>query len=501
MASNRASLFVGAGNEEVEKGFDHLIDNFVPSFDPHYDFTSLSNLNTGYIDIFQQLENKYEQNGPTTGNDSPNMPTLSMSFPPTTVSFPEMKAKLTPDTSQAPNQSSIGSSDREIIKSELQRLVRNHENVTSTRFSIQQKRAKLREKRAASTNLGITLMRELNAHFAQEETPSPLLALFEQYQKSWAEYLLTENEYEDEEDKLDEGEYQLENTQQKIKIAIEQYDSDKGFIANLDPIQDQENPAPNVSFEAGAYPPLLAEYLTRCGTLDLVTERLWDLRMEHKEAFDDYQNGIGLRASQPNEDTIDLLTNFKKYEGEILHEKEALEREIEQLKTQCQEKGLFEDSLGLQLTDNELEAPLLDPLQSLPAYKHILWGRGTPRFFESALSQEPVETGAFINKWIFHQLCQSSLEVLQFRQSLSSQNVKVDSDEELLDLALRYWKFDGAAKPVSRPISEPCSDTFKDSGLKPPDMRADDIDLKPTVIHPSEADFTHRRPGKDSEKC
>ncbi|KAF3482759.1 uncharacterized protein GIQ15_02083 [Arthroderma uncinatum] len=416
-------------------------------------------------------------------NNIPMMRSFPLSSPPTSVSFPDITPNLTPNGSRVPDQSSISGSDWEILKSQLLRLVRDHGNVASDRFSIQKRRANLRQKRATSTGLGITLMSELNAHFSKEEphptSPSPLFTLFEQYQKSWTEYLVLENEYNDQEDRLDDREFQLEEVQEKLKKAVERCDTDKDAIADLVSIEDQENLVPSLPFESGEYHPLMAEYLSRRGTLKLVEERLWDLQMEHKEAYEVYKMGRGPRSSQPNGDDIDLLNNFKKYEDEILREREVLETEVEQLKAQCDKQGLSEDLSIPQISDSDSEAPISNPLQSLPAYKHVLWGRDSPRFFESAMPQDSVDTGSYINKWIFHQLCQSSLEVLQLKQSLGSQNLEVGSDEELRDLAMRYWKFDAAAKPVFRPISDACSNDSGDSHVPPANAKATgDVETK-----------------------
>ncbi|EFQ99401.1 hypothetical protein MGYG_02413 [Nannizzia gypsea CBS 118893] len=493
MASNQSSsILMATVGEEVEKvvGHHQLISDFVPSFDSHYDFTSLSSSNTKYTDVGDPLDKLYGRDISRSELSVLAMPTLHLSSPPTTVSFPEIKAKLTPGTSQAPDQSSIATSDWELLKSELQQLVRDHGKVASYRFSTRQQRVKLRQKRATSTNLGINLIRELNAYFAKEDVSSPLLAVFEQFQSSWAEYLAIECEYDNQEDELDDREFQLEETQERIKYAVEQYDTDKGAIAKLGCRGEQASFGPNIVFEGGVYHPLMAEYLSRCGTLDLVNERLWELRVEHTKAFDDYQMGRGL-TEEPNEYAIDLLTNFQKYEEELLREKEALGRETEQLKAQCDELGLSEEPSLMEPVEDLTENTVLDHLQSVPRLKP--WEKDTPQFFESALAQEPVDTGDFINKWIFHQLCQSSLEVLHLKESLKSENMKVESDEELLDLALRYWKFDAANKPVRRPMSEICYDTF-DADMMPTEMKAKMEDLEipnPNVIRSFEAESIH----------
>ncbi|DAA78606.1 TPA_exp: Uncharacterized protein A8136_2391 [Trichophyton benhamiae CBS 112371] len=484
MASKQSSVLTTHIGEELEKEVDQLISEFVPSFDSYYDFTSLSSLNTKDTDVGDLPDMLYERGSSGSEHCVPEIQMLSLSSPPATVSFPEMKAKLTPGTSQAPDQSSIASSDWEILKLELQQLVRDHGKVAKHRFSTRQKRAKLRQKRTASTDLGISLMRELNAHFVREGVSSPLLALFEQYKSSWDEYLAMEREYNDDEDGLDDREFHLEETQEKIKIAVEQYGTDRGAIAKLSHKDEQVDFGPNITYEGGVYHPLMVEYLSRRGTLDLVNERLWELRLEHKEAFNDYQMGRGLTA-EPKEYFIDLLTNFRRYEDEILREKEALERETEQLKAQCDQLGLSEEPSPITPEDDYAAITLSNQLQSLPAHKHLLWEKDTPQFFESALAQEPLDTGEFINKWIFHQLCQSSIQVLHLKESFISENMKVDSEEELLDLALRYWKVDAANKPVRRPMSEIYYDTFN-ANMMPIDVKANNIQLEvPKVPDPS----------------
>ncbi|KAF3891770.1 hypothetical protein GTR04_4599 [Trichophyton interdigitale] len=495
MASKQSSVLTTHIGEELEKEVDQLISEFV-SFDSYYDFTSLSSSNTKYTEIGDPPDMLYERGSSDSEHSVPAVQMLSLSSPPTTVSFPEMKAKLTPGTSRAPDQSSIASSDWEILKLELQQLVKDHGRVAEHRFATRQKRAKLRQKRTTSTDLGINLMRELNVHFASgDHVSSPLLALFEQYKSSWDEYLVMEREYNDDEDGLDDREFQLEGTQEKIKTAVEQYGTDRGAITKLSHKDEQVDFGPNITYEGGVYHPLMVEYLSRRGTLELVNEKLWELRLEHKEAFNDYQMGRGLTA-EPNEYVIDLLTNFRRYEDEILREKEALERETEQLKAQCDQLGLSEEPSPITPADDYAADSLSDQLQSLPAHKHLLWEKDTPQFFESALAQEPLDTGEFINKWIFHQLCQSSIEVLHLKESFISENMKIDSEEELLDLALRYWKVDAANKPVRRPMSEIYYDTFN-ANMMPTNVKANNIQLgapqvpSPSPIRGSGAESTH----------
>ncbi|KAK2875216.1 hypothetical protein FQN49_001686 [Arthroderma sp. PD_2] len=484
MASNLSPVAAHLTSDETEKQVDHSNNESAPSFDSHYYSTSLSSLYTGYSDVPELLERRpHKRDDSKFENDIP-----ILGPPPTTVYFPEITAKLTPNASRVSGQSSISGSDWEILKSALQSLVKDHGKVASSRFFAQQKRRKLQQKRTISTDLGAALMRELNAFFAKEGTSSPIFALFEQYQSSWSEYLAIENEYNNEEDNLDDIEFQLEETQENLKNVVERYDTKKSVIADLVPLEDQENAVSGLAFEGGVYHPLMAKYLSRRGALELAKERLWDLRVEHKEVYEDYKIG---GSSQLDEDAVDLLTNFRKYEDEILREREELEAELEQLKMQCDKQGLNEDIPTSHTLDSEVS--LSDPLQSLeslPAHKHVLWGRGSPRFFETAIQKAPIDTGAYINKWIYHQLCQSSLEVLHLKQSLGAQNLKIDNDEQLRDLALRYWTFDGAAKPVFRAFSEPSSDRSNEPRVRTVNVGAtDNIETKATEnVEPNSAD-------------
>jgi len=80
-----------------------------------------------------------------------------------------------------------------------------------------------------------------------------------------------------------------------------------------------------------------------------------------------------------------------------------------------------------------------------------LWRESVPSFFEDTTSsQDAISITGYINKWLLHQLCQSSFEIHRLRSAPELEKLHLD-ELSFRDLVLDWWSKDAAAvKPVVR---------------------------------------------------
>jgi hypothetical protein len=149
-----------------------------------------------------------------------------------------------------------------------------------------------------------------------------------------------------------------------------------------------------------------------------------------------------------------FLSQFEEYERQICEELAAVEENVKLLKTQCENEGLLERTDDL-TRDFDFEELLLEPtaVQSEDIML-TLWSTQVPAFFEEnpTCSQDVISTTGYINKWLLHQLCQSSLEIHRLRSAPELENLQID-DQTFRDLVLDWWSKDAAAaaKSVMQP--------------------------------------------------
>jgi len=123
-----------------------------------------------------------------------------------------------------------------------------------------------------------------------------------------------------------------------------------------------------------------------------------------------------------------------------------VEENVKLLKTQCENEGLLERTDDL-TRDFDFEELLLEPtaMQSEDILL-TLWSKRSPAFFEEnpTGSQDAISTTGYINKWLLHQLCQSSFEIHRLRSAPELENLQID-DQSFRDLVLDWWSKDAAA--------------------------------------------------------
>lgn len=235
-------------------------------------------------------------------------------------------------------------------------------NVWDLRSQIHQIRASLREKQNVKataedilfrritymTARGLSLTEPSNSSFPGQKSLAQLMSDFQE----------ARNEYGPLEDDCTQLEDQL--SRQEFKLA----QLEDGFFAQLSPNQQagrlsqtalQSPSASEVgdddSENNSEYHPLVVEYLSKLGDLDLLQERLDESRDEKKtlEAEKISRQRFGLNLDPVDQDWLDHAD--EEY-GEITSKLSSLEREVERLKQNC---------LSMNLIDADGEPTRLQP--------------------------------------------------------------------------------------------------------------------------------------------
>ncbi|WEW57109.1 hypothetical protein PRK78_002569 [Emydomyces testavorans] len=368
------------------------------------------------------------------------------------------------------------------------RFTSKHHDVITMRLLARERRVQLKYKRDAVTDLEAEFMKKLNQLLVGLRQDNPkldagLLGIFQQCQEARNAYYSLEDDYNELEQQLGVEEFELDEAGWNLKNAVD--------TNGIDVLLSPEEPPKTVSAEV--YHPLVAQYLSRSGDVALLKEELWNLRSEHDMAQEDQNMKHKFGVSVKDPDLLDLLANFQQYEKEILDDLAVAQKEVQQLKSQCDEQGLLENNQkASQLRSNPLEA-----MDDIP---DLAWSMKSPSFFEESLAKETfaddqISMTDFINKWLLHQLFQSPLDRLRS----SSESNKTCSEIEISDLEIGCDK-DHSAKAIpviplgipasNRPMSAPTDmekvrDTFSPENLdcRPQTSRLDAV--KPVVTKAS----------------
>ncbi|KMU92065.1 hypothetical protein CIHG_09903 [Coccidioides immitis H538.4] len=294
------------------------------------------------------------------------------------------------------------------LRTHLQRFIAKQDNVAATRMLARERRRELRCKRNGVIDLEAGFMNKLNQLLIDHrDNPArldpALLTLFEQYQDARNEYSSFEDDYNQLEDQLDREEFELEEVIKALRKAGDR-EGDKGLFSGSE--KSAKNNAPNF---AEIYHPLVIQYYSRIGDMNLLKEELWNLRAEYDMAQEDQATKHKYGMAVQDSNLLELLQNFAKYEEEILDDLTAVDNDVQQLKAQC-------DALGL--LDDPQESTLLDPLEVMEDIPNLQWTRRRPSFFEEnpglqTSAEAKISMTEFIDKWLLHQLFESPLDRLR----------------------------------------------------------------------------------------
>jgi hypothetical protein len=345
-----------------------------------------------------------------------------------------------------------------LVKNHVQRICKLQEDVLGTRIMARQHRVSLKHQREEVADIGAELKKKLNAAEIFSVNNGSLLALLEQYQQARDIYQALEDNYHQFEDDLDQKEYELQKAEEKLQDICKQIGNHEFSPDSPDGVSDvgddSSNSGPSTRSELIKYSPLEDKYLACLEEVHLLKERLWRLRDKQTNLIERQtsreQSGLSLDSESQA-----FLSQFEDYEKQICEELTMAQTDVKLLKMKCERQGLLKPTDD-SIQGSDSEEGLLEPsaMQSINLLTK-LWYEGIPSFFEDTTpSQDTISITGYINKWLLHQLCQSSFEIHRLRSAPELEKLPVD-DQSFRDLVLHWWTKDAAAvKPVLRGHSE-----------------------------------------------
>lgn len=258
------------------------------------------------------------------------------------------------------------------------------------------------------------------------------------------------------EDQLGRDEFELTKLEEsfyKRQSAPESFED-----VQQGPVSDSSDASSSSELEIGREShPLVSEFLSKLGDLDILRERL-DYHIEEKFALEyekDSRRGVGLNLAPEDQEYLD---NYEDLEANLMKDIDAAAAEAEKLKRLCFEQGLVdEDGNPADFEKQERqtfvqEAPEVDAgsersefvkypvLLPRPGSKEVQFVNAGPKPAELSNS-----AGDHINQWLLHQLRSSPLDVNLLSRTFEAETGYTKGEEWQLDV-LAFWYKDGAKK-------------------------------------------------------
>jgi hypothetical protein len=261
------------------------------------------------------------------------------------------------------------------------------------------------------------------------------------------------------EDKLGRDEYELT----KLETRFHERQSDPEALQEElhSPVSDSSVATSYSGSDLGRDShPLVSQYLSQLGDVDILKERL-DYQIEEKFSLE-YEKNTRLRVGlELAKDDQEWLDNYDSLEGGLLEEIKEAVAEAERLKHLCIRQGLLdEDGNPTDFEKRERqtfldEAPEVDAgaersefvkfpvLLPRPGSKEVQFFNTGPKASELSDS-----AGDHINQWLLHQLRSSPLDVSLLARTFEDDFGHIKGEKWQFDV-LAFWYKDGARKGSS----------------------------------------------------
>lgn len=339
-------------------------------------------------------------------------------------------------------------------------LVEEQQTVSAKRSQVRELRQALKHKREEESNLRTALMKKLNALFAQQD-PSmaePLVRDYEALQLITEAYLDLENNYHDAEDQLEQEEYRLGKSMERF--AGSSFDSP--FRDPSDPTQftlddyphDDDDVSSSVASVTQDLPQGVVEYLSRVGDVRLLQEHLLDLDSQWLTITDKQKQRSPLHLPLDDE-SLEFLRMYDEERRKTWCNLNHAQLDVNQLRSICEENGLLKDEHTMDL-DILCPLGLGDATRQIDDPLKLSVDDGSSYFFEPQTTTQ-LNSTRFINKWILHQLRNSSIEIrrLKSRPELQPLRDRGFNDASISRWALREWFSDDVGLSPPPPSTLP----------------------------------------------
>ncbi|KAH7416795.1 hypothetical protein BKA64DRAFT_548772, partial [Cadophora sp. MPI-SDFR-AT-0126] len=257
------------------------------------------------------------------------------------------------------------------------------------------------------------------------------------------------------ENRLSAKEFELHN----LETLFYERNLDEQRMSRLD---DSESPhhSPISSSYSGSEVsnlehPLVSQYLSKIGDVEIVRERL-DWHVDEKYTLEEEQERRKRVGMTLAEDDQKWLDNYSVAENALIEEFEKGEREAEKLKQACLVEGLVDDDgepTDFEHREQRVFAEDFDADVGSVASEYVKFPRLIPqpnpkqnsRIPPSIMNiQHDSHLSAFrVDWWILDQLQMSPLEVGLLARTFESEYGPIDEDGTWQDDVIKYWYKDG----------------------------------------------------------
>ena len=347
----------------------------------------------------------------------------------------------------------------------LQRIRRLRELIWGLRSRIQEQRGILRSKqyaKAAADDKYMQLARlkesrvDTGTHFISNEGKT-LQELFQDCEQMRSEYGPLEDDCNALEDQLGSHEYTLTRLEENFVR-----------ICNLAIPQDSQSPSPDIILDGRSersssdglqnFHPLVANYLSKLGDVDIFRERHERL-LEEKEGLEgDRETRRGVNLTLAPEDEA-WLEQSDQLEDEILKDLHGAQTEAEELRKKCLAAGLLDEDgepKDFQTQEQDAFAEDVDAKGRKSEYLKfptLLPQPGTTDMKFKASAPRPGEqsgsAGDHINQWLLHCLRSSPLDVYLLAKTFEAEVGNFEARRWQSDVR-DHWYKDGAIKDASQ---------------------------------------------------
>jgi hypothetical protein len=341
----------------------------------------------------------------------------------------------------------------------ISNLAEKQLEISSKRLQARELRIALKYKREEEGIARAELQKKLYALSAKgvPEDLQAIIPLLERTQSCSDSYLVLENEYHHVEDQLGQDEYTLSKMEQKLSSTLKRLSTTIDYNDG-DNLHSQRSSTSSTAISYVDYPPLLSEYLSRVGDVNILEERLLDL---DRELFDiKEQERLRFGLSIPlGEESRQFLVDYDQRQSEIQAELDMAKEDVVRLRAKCKEEGILGHGQGGgQGGDQDVcfsPVELKNMSQENKDPLRVSEFEDNSPFFEPNSSQS-VNTTEFVNKWILHKLRHSAMEILQLKSNPTLQELSQEGRDSLTfsRLVLNMWfKDDAVAIPPPQTTS------------------------------------------------
>jgi hypothetical protein len=425
-------------------------------------------VNGSVVHKSEEMESSHGSAKESTGINGPGAVTQTNEMPST--SSPEVTSQTGIYLEDAKLGTTTFNASSKTIEIQLhalfQRIRRLGETVWGLRSKVQEQRVILRSKQYAKAAADDQYMRlaRLKESGADEKKVlvssggRTLQELFQDCEKVRAEYGPLEDDCNALEDQLGSQEYELTRLEEnfiRIYNSIVPHDSGPSSPENI-----REGQSETSSSEVHQiYHPLVAEYFSKLGDVDIFRERL-EKHQEEREALEaGRETRQRVNHSLAPEDQA-WLEQADELQNEILKDLIEAQADAEELKRKCLLAGLLDENgeaKDFQTQEQEAFAGDVDvdakgQTSDYVKFPNLLPQHGTKDMKFKASAPRPEEqsegAGDHINQWLLHTLRSSPLDVNLLARTFEAQVGNFEAQKWEMDVR-NHWYRDGAIKDAA----------------------------------------------------